>query len=40
MVYAGRLLQGRKEMEGNESKGKDEDSCGSVERGEVGSGGD
>ena len=27
-------------MEGDEIKGKDEDNCGSVERGEVGSGGD
>jgi hypothetical protein len=40
MVYARRLLQGRKEMKGNESAGEDEDSCGSAERGEAGSGGD
>lgn len=40
MVYAGRLLQGRKEMKGNESKGEYGDSCGSAERGEAGSGGD
>jgi hypothetical protein len=40
MVYAGRLLQGRKEMKGNESEGEDGDSCGSAERGEAGSGGD
>ena len=27
-------------MKGNESEGEDEDSCGSAERGEAGSGGD